>query len=281
MSDLAERNFLVTGANTGIGRATATELARLGGKVVLACRSEAKTEPVIASIVSETGNEAVSFLSLDLGDLDSVRSAARSFLERAEPLHVLINNAGVASQRGVTAQGFERTFGVNHLGHFLLTTLLLDRLRESGPARVVNVSSDAHYQAKGVDFDALREPTSVTGLREYSVSKLCNVLFTQELARRVPLDEVGVFALHPGVIASDIWRRLPGPIEWLATRFMKSSEEGATTSVYCATSPELAGQTGGFYVDCREKPANPAATPELARELWDRSESWTTAAATT
>jgi retinol dehydrogenase-12 len=243
--------------------------------VVLACRSEAKTAPVVAAIAEETRNENVSFLRLDLGDLASVRAAATEFLDGDEPLHVLINNAGVASQRGVTAQGFERTFGVNHLGHFLLTKLLADRLRESAPARVVNVSSDAHYQAKGVDFAALREPTSVTGLREYSVSKLCNVLFTQELSRRHESDEIAAYALHPGVIASDIWRRLPGPAEWLAKRFMKSPEEGAATSLHCATSPELTGKSGGFYVDCREKAPNAVATPELARELWERSEVWT------
>jgi NAD(P)-dependent dehydrogenase (short-subunit alcohol dehydrogenase family) len=280
VTDLEHRTFLVTGANTGIGRATATELARRGARVVLACRSEAKTAPVLDAVKQETGNDAVAFLALDLGDLDSVRGAAATFLERGEPLHVLINNAGVASQRGITAQGFERTFGVNHLGHFLFTTLLLDHLRASGGARVVNVSSDAHYQAKGIEFDALREPTSVTGLREYSVSKLCNVLFTQELARRVPANEVAAFSLHPGVIASDIWRRLPGPAEWLAKRFMKSPEEGSATSVYCATSPDLAGKSGGFYVDCREKAPNAAATADLARELWERSQSWTSAPTT-
>src|SRR5207248_1708186 len=136
----------------------------------------------------------------------------QTLLDGGRPLHGLINNAGVAGQRGLTAQGFELAFGINHLGHFLLTTLLVDRLRETGGARVVNVSSDSHYQAKGIDFDAVRQPTkSMTGMREYAVSKLANVLFTQELARRVPASELGAYAVHPGVIASDIWRRVPGP----------------------------------------------------------------------
>src|SRR5256885_15454632 len=221
MADLQGKTFLVTGANTGIGRATAHELARRGGKVVLACRSEAKTTPVIADIVAGTGNSAVEFLALDLADLDSVRAAAAGFLARDEPLHVLVNNAGVAGQRGETRQGFELAFGINHLGHFLFTTLLLDRMRSTPGGRVVNVSSDSHYQAKGVDYEAVRRPTrGVTGLNEYAVSKLCNVLFTQELARRVPASEVSASALHPGVIASDIWRRMPFPIRPLMKVFM-------------------------------------------------------------
>jgi retinol dehydrogenase 12 len=276
MADLQGKTFLVTGANTGIGRATAHELARRGGKVVLACRSEAKTTPVIADIVADTGNSAVEFLALDLADLGSVRTAAAEFLDRGEPLHVLVNNAGVAGQRGETKQGFELAFGINHLGHFLLTTLLLDRMRSTPGGRVVNVSSDSHYQAKGIDYDAARRPTKgVTGLNEYAVSKLCNVLFTQELARRVPASEVSASALHPGVIASDIWRRMPFPIRPLMKVFMKSTEQGAETSLYCATAPELDGVSGRFYTDCREKEPNAAATPELAAELWRRSEEWT------
>ena len=272
--------YLVTGANTGIGRATALELARLGGRVVFACRSEEKTAPVIADIERSTGNGALEFLPLDLSDLASVREMARAFLSGDRPLHALINNAGVGGAQGKTAQGFEMHFGVNHLGHFLLTALLLPRLRETAAttgrsARVVNLSSDSHYSAKGVDFEHLREAPSLTGISEYAVSKLCNVLFTQELARRVPEPELNTTAVHPGVIASDIWRRIPGPARWLMTRFMKSPEEGAATSVHCATSDDVLGQSGAFYTDCRVKAPAAAATPELAAELWRRSEEWT------
>jgi NAD(P)-dependent dehydrogenase (short-subunit alcohol dehydrogenase family) len=273
--ELSGRTFLVTGANTGIGRATAADLARRGGRVYLACRSAEKGRAAAAEIAAATGNEAVTFLPLDLADLASVRACAEQFLARGEPLHVLINNGGVAGQRGLTANGFELAFGVNHLGHFALTTALLDRLADSAPARVVNVSSDSHYQAKGIDFAAVRRPTaSVTGMREYSVSKLSNVLFTQELARRLDGRGVTAYALHPGVVASDIWRRLPWPVRPLIKLRMISPEDGARTSLYCATSPEVADVTGRFYDKSREREPSAVATAELAGELWRRSEAW-------
>jgi NAD(P)-dependent dehydrogenase (short-subunit alcohol dehydrogenase family) len=276
--ELSGRTFLITGANTGIGRATAADLASRGGRVYLACRSAQKGRDAAAAIAAATGNEAVTFLPLDLADLASVRTCAEQFLARGEPLHVLINNGGVAGQRGITADGFELAFGVNHLGHFALTTALLDCLAASAPARVVNVSSDSHYQAKGIDFEAVRRRTaSVTGMREYAVSKLSNVLFTQELARRVTDRGVTAYALHPGVVASDIWRRVPWPVRPLITRRMITTEEGARTSLYCATAPEVAQVSGRFYDDCREREASPVATGELAGTLWQRSEAWTAA----
>jgi len=275
MGDLEGRRFLVTGANTGIGKATALALAGRGGHVLVACRSEGKAQPAIADIVARTGNPWVEFLPLDLADLASVRATAQSVLDQSEPLHVLVNNAGVAGQRGVTTDGFELAFGVNHLGHFLLTTLLLPLLSETGRARIVNVSSDSHFSAKGIDYEAVRRPTATTtGLREYGVSKLCNVLFTQELARRLGGTDVTTYALHPGVIASDIWRRVPFPFDRVMRLFMKSTEQGAETPVYCATAPELAGVSGRYYEKCAERQASDVATPELAAELWTRSEEW-------
>jgi len=276
--ELSGLTFLITGANTGIGRATAADLANRGGRVYLACRSQQKGRAAAAAIVAATGNEAVTFLPLDLADLASVRTCAEQFLARGEPLHVLINNGGVAGQRGITRDGFELAFGVNHLGHFALTTALLDCLAASAPARVVNVSSDSHYQAKGIDFEAVRRRTaSMTGMREYAVSKLGNVLFTQELARRVAGRGITAYALHPGVVASDIWRRVPWPVRPLIKRRMITTEEGALTSLYCATAPELAQVSGRFYDDCRERKASAVATAELAGTLWQRSEAWTAA----
>jgi NAD(P)-dependent dehydrogenase (short-subunit alcohol dehydrogenase family) len=276
--DLSGRTFLITGANTGIGYATAADLANRGGRVYLACRSEQKGQAAAAAIVAATGNEAVTFLPLDLGDLASVRACARQFLARGEPLHVLINNGGVAGARGITANGFELAFGVNHLGHFALTAALLDCLAASAPARVVNVASDAHYQAKGIDFEAVRRRTaSMTGLPEYAVSKLANVLFTQELARRLDGRGVTAYALHPGVVASDIWRRVPWPVRPLLKLRMITPEQGARTSLYCATSPEVAQVSGRFYEKCAERAASAVATPELAGALWERSEAWTAA----
>jgi retinol dehydrogenase 12 len=276
MSELEGRTFLVTGGNTGIGRATALGLAQRGGRVYIACRSVPKGEEAAAAIRAATGNSSVWVLRLDLADLDSVRSCAAEFLARGEPLHVLVNNAGLGGARGVTKQGFELMFGVNHLGHFLLTNELLGLLTSCAPARVVNVSSDAHFQASGVDFDALRRPArGITGLGEYAVSKLCNVLFTQELARRTAGSGVTTYALHPGVVASDIWRRIPWPVRPLVTRRMISVSEGALTSLYCATSPDVAGASGLFYEKCAERAPSAVATPELGRLLWSRSAEWT------
>jgi NAD(P)-dependent dehydrogenase (short-subunit alcohol dehydrogenase family) len=276
--ELAGHTFMVTGGNTGIGRATAAGLARRGGRVYVACRSQEKGRRAVADIVAATGNDAVVFLPLDLADLASVRRCAEEFLALGEPLHVLINNGGVAGQRGITKDGFELAFGVNHVGHFALTTALLDRLAASAPARVVTVASDAHYQARGVDFEAARRPTaSVTGMLEYAVSKLCNVLFSQELARRVQGRGITTYALHPGLVASDIWRRVPWPIRPLIKLRMISPEEGAKTSLYCATSGSLAAASGRFYDNSREREPSKVATPDLARALWEHSQAWVTA----
>ena len=276
MGSESGRTFLVTGGNTGIGLATATELARRGGRVYVACRSEAKGSAAVASIVAATGNAEVSYLALDLADLASVRACAEEFLATGQPLHALINNAGVAGRGGLTRDGFELLFGVNHLGHFTLTTALADRLAESAPARVVTVSSDAHNQAKTIDFTALRRRTrGITGLRAYAVSKLCNVLFSQELARRLAGTGVSTYALHPGVVASDIWRQVPQPVRGIMTSRMLSNEQGARTSLYCATAAEVAGQTGLFYDDCKLREASRVATASLGKILWERSEAWT------
>jgi len=232
----------------------------------------------VTGIKAASGNDSVWFLPLDLADLSSVRACADAFLARGEPLHVLVNNAGVAGRRGLTRQGFELTFGVNHLGHFALTLLLLERLTDSAPARVVTVASDAHYSAPGIDFETLRRPArGITGLREYAVSKLANVLFSAELARRTAGTGVTTYALHPGVVASDIWRRVPWPVRPILTRRMLSVDEGAATSLYCATALEVAQESGLFYDKCAQCAPSAVATPPLAAELWKRSEEWTAA----
>jgi retinol dehydrogenase-12 len=278
MSSPPGRTVLVTGANTGIGRATALALAGQGWRVYVAARSTARGEAAVTAIRAASGSRSVWFLPLDLADLASVRACADTFLSRAEPLHVLVNNAGVAGRRGLTRQGFELTFGVNHLGHFALTAALLGRLTASAPARVVTVSSAAHYSAPGIDFGALRRPArGVTGLRAYAVAKLCNVLFAQELARRAAGTGVCSYVLHPGLVASDIWRRVPWPVRPLVTRRMLSVEQGAATSLYCVTSAEVAADSGLFYDSCARREPSPAATPELAGELWLRSDGWAAA----
>jgi len=277
-SDLANKLFIVTGANTGIGKITARELARGGARVVLACRSEAKTAAVIDELRRDVPGAKLEYLHLDLGDLASVRACAAALVARNEPIHGLINNAGLAGARGVTKDGFELTFGTNHLGPYLFTRLLLDRLKQAGHARIVNVASASHYQAKGIDWDALRTPTrSRTGLREYAVSKLANVLFAKELARQLAGSGVTTYALHPGVVATDVWRKVPAPLRWLMKQLMISPEDGAVASLRCATEPGLADQTGRYYdVGGKEKePSRLANDVELARSLWTKSAAWT------
>lgn len=274
--DLEGRTMLVTGANSGIGRATALALGKRGARLFLAGRSEERTRPVMEEIRS-SGNDQVTFLPVDLGDLASVRDCAARFLASGAPLHVLINNAGLAGRRGLTPDGFELAFGVNHLGPFLLTELVVPRLKESAPSRIVNVSSRGHYRARGIDFGSLRKPTrTATALAEYNVSKLCNVLHAKDLARRLEGTGVTTYSLHPGVIASDVWREVPWPVRSLIKAFMRSSEEGAETSIWCATAPELAHQTGRYYDACREKRPSALAEDEaLSKELWERSVEWT------
>lgn len=275
-ADLKGRTALITGANTGIGRSMAAMLAARGAHVVLACRSEAKTRPVIDEIQRTTGNDHVEFLPLDLNDLAAVRDSAKQYLASKRGLDVLINNAGLAGQRGITKDGFELAFGVNHLGHFLFTQLLLERVEKSAPARIVNVSSASHYQAKGIDFDALRGSTrSLTGMAEYAVSKLANVLYTQELARRLNASKVSVYAVHPGVIASDVWRSVPWPVRSLMKLAMASTDDGARNVLRCATASDLAAHSGRYYHEGNERSASRHATAELATELWQRSEQWT------
>ncbi|MEQ9082155.1 MAG: SDR family oxidoreductase [Sandaracinaceae bacterium] len=272
--DLEGRVFLITGANTGIGRSTALSLAERGATLYLACRSEARAKPVMDE-VSACGASA-HFLPLDLASLDSVRDCAKTFLDAGAPLHVLINNAGLAGKPGVTDDGFELTFGVNHLGHFLLTELLLERLKETPPTRIVNVASQAHYRAKDIDWAALREKTkTTTGLPEYSVSKLCNVLHAKSLARALEGTGVTTYSLHPGVIASDVWRNVPWPVRPLMKLFMKTNDEGAETSLHCAASETAARQSGLYYDDCAPKePSAPAKDAALADQLDEKSRAW-------
>ena len=277
MSELAGKTFIITGANTGIGKITALELARQGAHVILACRSKDKTLPVIDEIRRATGNDRVEHVALDLADLASVRACAKELLGRKLPIHGLINNAGLGGHRGLTKDGFEIQFGTNHLGHYLLTRLLLDRIIESGPARIVNVSSASHYSAKKIDWDTLRQRTrSVSGMREYAVSKLSNVLFTKELARRLEGTSVTTYAVHPGVVATDVWRRVPGPLRWLMKKLMITPEEGARATLRCATAPELSGETGRYYdVGGKERrPSRLADDTALAKELWTKSAEW-------
>lgn len=266
---------VVTGSNTGIGRVTAEELARRGFEVILACRNEAKTRPVVDGIVQHGGQAR--FHRLDLADLGEVKRSAEALLEHAPRIDLLVNNAGLAGQRGETVDGFELHFGVNHVGPFLFTRLLLPTLLKSDRPRVVNVASQAHYRAEGIDYTRVRGRTrTFTGVQEYSVSKLANVLFTQELAERVPASRLLTFAVHPGVVASDIWRRIPQPFRWWVTRRMITNEEGAQGSLYLATAPGLEAHHGGYFHLTRQKePSRFTKDPTHRQTLWRRTSEWT------
>lgn len=258
------RTIVITGANTGIGAACAVELAGPGTHVVLACRSEDKARPVLEAIRA-AGGEA-SFVALDLADLEKSRAAGEALAERHDAIDALVNNAGLAGQRGTTRDGFELAFGVNHLGHFAFTLPLLGAL-ERARGRIVNVSSGNHYWPRGVPFERLREPTrSFTGLPEYGVSKLCNVLFTAELRRRYP--GIESVAMHPGRIRSDIWqRRMPGPMLAVFERVvsMEPVEVGGARLAEAVKRPDTP-----LYIHRTEpREPNPVALREdLAAELW-------------
>jgi retinol dehydrogenase 12 len=273
---LTGRIALITGSNTGIGRVAAVELARRGVRVFLACRSLARTQPVLDEIRARHPDAAPEWLPLDLSDFESVRACAQAFLARDLPLHLLINNAGLAGASELTASGFEPAFGINHLGHFLLTRLLLERIERSAPARIVTVASRAHGRVRSIDWDAVRRrPSTPLGVKEYCVSKLANVLFSAELGRRLAGSGITTYSLHPGVVASDFWRRLPRPVQAMNRWFMISPEAGARTILHCAGSAS-ADDTGLYYSDCRTRtPSAAARNQHLAQELWRRSEEWT------
>lgn len=273
--DLKGKTFLVTGGNSGIGRATVEALASRGAAVVMASRSAERSLPVLEDIRRKHPGAELEFLALDLASLRAVKESAERFLATGRPLDVLINNAGIAATPGVTREGLEVTFGTNHLGPFLFTSLLLPRLQEAKRARIVNVASRAHARVRDIDWAMLERPTRSVRerLRMYGVSKLMNVLHAAELARRLAGTGVTTYALHPGVVASDIWREAPWPLRPVMKLFMLSNEEGARTSLYCATAPELENVSGRYYDASRERtPSRLARDAALARELWERSE---------
>ncbi|NXC32114.1 RDH12 dehydrogenase, partial [Campylorhamphus procurvoides] len=272
---------IITGANTGIGKETARDLARRG-KVIIACRDIAKAEAAASEIRAETGNQQVIVKKLDLADTKSIREFAEKFLGEEKELHILINNAGVMlCPYSKTADGFEMHLGVNHLGHFLLTFLLLERLKQSAPARIVNVSSLAHHGGR-IRFHDLQGEKSYNRGLAYCHSKLANVLFTRELARRLQGKllyfaigtKVTANALHPGSVQSELVRH-SFVMTWLwkiFSFFLKTPWEGAQTSIYCAVAEELDSVTGQYFSDCQ--PAYVSARgrdDETARKLWNVS----------
>ena len=275
MSDRANMNgkvCVITGANSGLGKITALELARLGARVVMVCRDRARGEAALAEIKKATGNDAIELMICDLSSQADVRRMASEFKATHERLDVLVNNAGVyLRKRATTVDGLEATFATNHLGYFLLTSLLLDLLKQSAPSRVVNVSSGAHASGH-INFDDLQGERAYSGVRAYCHSKLANILFTRELARRPAGTGVTANCLHPGAVATGIFRALPKPLEALIKLLTMSPEKGAQTSIYLASSPAVESVTGKYFVRCAEvRPSAEAQDDEAARRLWAES----------
>ena len=274
---MSGKTCLVTGATSGIGEVAALELARKGARVVLVGRSREKAEATAAEIRKESGNPEVEYLLADLSSEAEVRRLAGEVKSRYPRLDVLINNAGaMISPRRESVDGIEMTWALNHMAYFLLTDLLLDTLKASAPSRVVSVASDAHRMVSGIDFDDVEGKKSYKAFRNYGQSKLANILFTRELARRLEGSGVTANCLHPGFVATNFSSgkgftfRL---FQVLAKVIAITPEQGARTTVYLASSPEVEGVTGGYFA--KEKPSKPTAAArddEAARRLWTLSE---------
>ncbi len=293
--DIDGSTVLITGGNTGIGKETARALASQGARVIITSRNAERGRKALAEIREGSGRDDVEVMSLDLASFQSIRAFAKEFTARFDRLDVLVNNAGVVKTnvRGETADGFELMFGVNHLGHFLLTDLLLDTIKASSPARIVNLSSHGYMlAAEGLDFDDLQNEGDFKGFALYGHSKLANIYFTSELARRLEGTGVTVNALHPGFVKTELGHVRPEDREAQKTAKKSKSaksapsgpdmsklppplpvEEGALTSIYCASSPELEGVTGGYFDQRKAIDTNEvAADAEAARRLWEISE---------
>lgn len=278
MTSNITKNCLITGGTNGIGKVTALAMAKAGMQVFIVARNQKKAEAVRAEIIRDSGNGQIELLIGNLESLSDIKKISAEFLAKKIPLHLLINNAGVVNgSRELTADGFEGMFGVNHLAPFLLTLLLLDALKSAAPSRIVNVASDAHRFVKGLDFDDLQsEQGSFPSMKKYGASKLCNLYFTHELARRLSGSGVTVNAVHPGWVATGLGGQngLLGKILMVVQKpFARTPEKGAESSIYVATSPELDGVSGKYYFNCKEhKPSRAACDAEAAKRLWKISE---------
>lgn len=260
---------IVTGANVGIGLETAKGLAKQGAEVILAVRDAKKGETAKAEIAAAAPGAKLHVMTIDLASQRSIRDFVQDFESRFSRLDVLVNNAGlVPGQRALTADGLELQFGVNHLGPYLLTRLLLPRLQAAAPSRIVVVSSSVHRRTK-LDFDDLQGEKSYSTMGTYAKSKLANMMFVHALAKRLQGTGVTVNGLHPGVVATQLAREMPGPFRLLAKLFFTTPEKGARTSLYLATSPDVAGTSGKYFESSKQVAADPAAHDDATTErLW-------------
>ncbi|KXJ29687.1 Retinol dehydrogenase 11 [Exaiptasia diaphana] len=269
-------SLIITGANTGIGKETAVDLAQRGARVIIACRDVHRANLALKDIQDRSGSKQVYFEQLDLASFKSIRDFVERIKKNEPKLHILINNAATAYSPFKTEDGFQMEFGVNHLGPFLLTNLLLDLLKKSAPSRVVNLSSSAHTYSKEFRFEDINNEKTYKPMNAYSQSKLANILFTRELAKRLEGTSVTTYAVHPGIVTTELGRRLPlwqriimKSVAWLVA---KNPKQGAQTTLYCAVSEELEGVSGKYYSDCAEKqPSDYVKDDHAAKKLWDAS----------
>jgi len=279
-SSMQGKRCVITGATSGIGEATAVALARAGAELSLVCRSPERGQATQERIREAAPETRVDLVVADLSVQAEVRRAAEQILADPRPIDVLLNNAGVVQlSYSTTADGIETTFAVNHLAYFLLTLLLLDRIRSTPGARIVNVASEGH-RFSSMNFDDLGREKRFKWMQVYGQSKLANILFTRELAQRLEGSGVTVNCLHPGGVSTRLGAnngtRLHGVIMTLAKPFMKTPEQGARTSVYLATSPEVADVTGEYFVNSKRRPGSrESADPDAAHRLWQVSEAMT------
>jgi NAD(P)-dependent dehydrogenase (short-subunit alcohol dehydrogenase family) len=272
---MQNKTVLITGATAGIGLVTARELAGMGAQITLVSRNAAKLMTAAEQIKTQTGNTNVEYIAADLATRTGVNQTAFEFKKRHTRLDVLINNAGALfTERQVTPDGLELTFALNHLSYFLLTMLLLETLKASTAGRVVNVASDAH-RGQTINFDDLQGEKGYNGLTAYGRSKLMNVLFTYELARKLKETNVTANALHPGFVATGFAKN-NGPLYKIGMKligfFARSPEQGAETSIYLASSPEVKGVSGKYFADSRAVDSDPVSYDEATAErLWNVS----------
>jgi len=280
--DLSDKVALVTGANTGIGKVTAQKLAEMGCHVIIASRSPEKTLPVINEIKQSCGNDKVEFLPLDLGDFQSINQCAEQFKEKGIPLHFLINNAGLAGPPSpLTKDGFETTVGVNHIGTILLTSLLFPILKRSIPSRIINVSSIGHLKVDltqahwGDDIrKARKEGDYADNFEAYKFSKWLMSACSIKMAEKLKGSGISVYHLHPGTVATEVWRSLPGALQWIGKKLMITPEEGALTTLYCTLAEGIELLTGKYFDDCTVTRSTTTEDELLVEKAWKQSLEW-------